>query len=379
MKQLINLLYLSLFLFLVSSCEKDSKLYPLHHFYPAILNVNPSHGPDSTQVTITGIGFSATAANDSVFFNGKLAKVLSASDTQLVAVVPTLAGSGNVIVETNGKAITGGKFAYDTTYRVSMVADSLSATFYLALDTTGNLFVSCYGDPYIHKISPQGIVSNWQPISFVTGIALDSMANLYFAANVGGTTRIGKVSPAGVITTIGFDTSSSIGQLALDRNGNTYLTTASNSGYGRIDKMTPDGQVSVVLDSLFNPSGLAIANDGSIYCTNYSVPAYSNTKGVVTKISPSGAVSTFAHINYGGYAGITLDAGNTLYVTNFDQMWALGSVVRVTPDGTTTKLTSGNLMFPTGIVQDKNGNFYVTQMNSSPGVAFGSVIKMTMH
>jgi hypothetical protein len=111
-----------------------------------------------------------------------------------------------------------------------------------------------------------------------------------------------------------------------------------------------------------------VASDGTVYCTNYSVQAYNNSKGVVTKISPSGVVSTFAHLQYDGYNGMTIDSNNTLYVANFDQQWALGSM-----------LSSANLMFPCGVVRDKNGNFYVTQQVDAPGVAIGSVIKMTMH
>ena len=383
MKKLTGILSLSFFLFLLAGCYKTyspPSKWPVY-IPPIVGKLNPSHGPDSTQVIITGIAFKAIVGSNSVFFNGKLAKLVSANDTQLIAVVPTLSGTGDVIVKANGKITNAGKFGYDTTYRLSMVADSLQFPFYLSIDPAGNLIVPTYGDFTIHKITPQGVVSIWQPIPAVTGTTFDSAGNLYYASNAGGGTYFGKISPSGVVTPIGIDTFGFVGQIALDRNGNIYAAIAGDhtTGEGRIDKITPTGQVSIFLDSLFNPAGIVVASDGTVYCTNFSVQAYDNSKGVVTKISPAGVVSTFAHLQYDGDNGMTIDAGNTLYVANFDQEWALGSLLRITPDGTTTKLSSANLAFPTGVVRDKNGNFYVTQQVDAPGVAIGSVIKMTMH
>ena len=383
MRKLTLILNLSFCLFLLAGCYKidtPPSKWP-GHFPPIVGNINPSHGPDSTQVTITGVAFKPIVGTDSVFFNGKLAQLVSVSDTQLIAVVPTLSGTGEVIIKANGKITNAGKFGYDTTYRLSMIADSLQAPFYLSLDPTGNLIVPTYGDQVIHKITPQGLVSIWQPIPYVTGTTFDSSGNLYYASNAGGGTYLGKVSPTGVVTPIGIDTFGFVGQIALDRTGNIYAAIAGDhtTGEGRIDKITPTGQVSIFLDSLFNPAGIVVANDGTVYCTNYSVQAYDNSKGVITKITPAGVASTFAHLQYDGYNGMTIDASNTLYVVNFDQEWALGSLLRITPDGTTTKLSSANLAFPTGVVRDKNGNFYVTQQVDAPGATVGSVIKMTMH
>lgn len=332
-------------------------------------------------MTITGLGFSSTITSDSVFFNGKRAEIVSANDTQIVAVVPTLAGTGDITIFVNGKTTNAGRFGYDTTYRLSTIADSLQAPFYLSRDLAGNLFVPTYGDFVIHKVTPQGLVSVWQPVPAVTGTTFDSVGNLYYASNAGGGTYFGKISPAGVVTQIGIDTFGFVGQIALDKAGNIYAAIAGDhtTGEGRVDKITPTGQVSIFVDSLFNPTGIAIAADGTVYITNYSVQAYDNSKGVVTKVSPSGVVSTFANIQYDGSNGLTIDSHNNLYVTNFDQVWALGSILRITPDGTVKKLSSANINFPAGIVGDGAGNFYVTQQANAPGLTIGSVIKMTMH
>jgi len=384
MRKLSSALSLSLCLFLLAGCYKiysPPSKWPVY-IPPMVGTLNPTHGPDSTQVTIKGIAFKAIVGSDSVFFNGKLAKLVSANDSQLVAIVPTLSGTGDVIIKANGKTTNAGRFAYDTSYRLSMVADSLQFPFYLSIDPAGNLIVPTYGDFVIHKITPQGQVSTWQPIPFATGTTFDSAGNLYYASNAGGGPFIGKVSPSGVITQIAVDSGGGfVGQIALDRNGNIYAAIASSSltSKHRIDKITPAGHVTTLIEGLFNPAGIVVASDGTVYCTNYSVQAYDNSKGVITKITPSGVVSTFAHLQYDGNNGMTIDASNTLYVVNFDQQWALGSLLKITPDGTTTKLNSANLAFPTGVARDNNGNFYVTQQVDAPGVAIGSVIKMTMH
>lgn len=66
---------------------------------PAITSLTPNRGPAGTSVTISGTSFGASAGT--VAFNSHTATTSSWSDTSIVAVVPTSAGMGNVVV-TNG-------------------------------------------------------------------------------------------------------------------------------------------------------------------------------------------------------------------------------------------------------------------------------------
>src|SRR5699024_5126398 len=51
--------------------------------------IDPTKGPTGSQVTITGTHFSSTASEDIVKFGDKaVAKVVSATETELVVVVP---------------------------------------------------------------------------------------------------------------------------------------------------------------------------------------------------------------------------------------------------------------------------------------------------
>ncbi len=64
----------------------------------SILNFTPKSGPVGTAVTISGTGFSATANQNTVKFNGTTATVTSATTTQLVVTVPTGATTGPISI-----------------------------------------------------------------------------------------------------------------------------------------------------------------------------------------------------------------------------------------------------------------------------------------
>ena len=376
LKSTILICPLSCALFSVS-CNKTTSALPPPTASFSITTLSPANGPDSTRVTIRGTGFSDTAANDVVSFNGKQAALLSASDTTLTAVVPTLAGTGDVTVTVNGKTSNGIVFTYDTTYRVTTVADGLSGPYYIAMDTAANLYVSTYGTGTLDKITLQGAVTTEvnTPTSAVT---IDKYQNLY-VAYPSLVSIIEKITPGGSVSTVATD-SDAIFDLAVDTAGNLYASKMVNSGSGILDKIAPNGTVTTIATGLFSLSGVAIGPDGTIYVTSYDTTAFDNADGVVSKISPTtGVVSRLATIDYGGYAGLTVDKNNNVYVTVFNQEFALGSVQKISPAGTVTTLVSANLEFPNGIVRDNAGNFYVVQINDYPGTNVGSVVKLTMH
>ena len=63
--------------------------------HPSITNLSPTTGPIGTTVSITGTNFSSTATNNTVWFGGVKASILSASATNLIVTVPI--GAGNPI------------------------------------------------------------------------------------------------------------------------------------------------------------------------------------------------------------------------------------------------------------------------------------------
>src|SRR6185437_712584 len=69
---------------------------------PQVNSTNPVSGPVGTHVQINGSGFGATRGTSTVAFSGLSASVVSWSDTQVVAIVPTTATTGYVSVTVGG-------------------------------------------------------------------------------------------------------------------------------------------------------------------------------------------------------------------------------------------------------------------------------------
>jgi YD repeat-containing protein len=67
---------------------------------PSIIEFTPNSGTIGTPVTIYGTGFSATASQNTVKFNGTTATVTSATATQIVTSVPSGATTGSITVNT---------------------------------------------------------------------------------------------------------------------------------------------------------------------------------------------------------------------------------------------------------------------------------------
>src|SRR5262245_57239545 len=64
----------------------------------SIVSFTPGSGPIGATVTIFGTGFSATASQDTVRFNGTTATISTASTTTLVVTVPGGATTGTISV-----------------------------------------------------------------------------------------------------------------------------------------------------------------------------------------------------------------------------------------------------------------------------------------
>src|SRR6266404_8916534 len=79
-----------------------------------ISSLSPTSGVPGTSVTITGSSFGSTQTTSLVTFNGAAAVASSWSDTQIVAIVPNSATSGNVVVTENNTPSNGVPFTIAT-------------------------------------------------------------------------------------------------------------------------------------------------------------------------------------------------------------------------------------------------------------------------
>jgi len=314
--------------------------------------------------------------------------------------VTTVAGTGGTGYSGDGGPATGAL---------------LSSPSDVAIDAGGSLYIADRGNGRIRRVTPAGIISTVAgggppgttgdggpatnaALNNPESVGVDTAGNFY----IGFTSRVRKVSAAGIITTVasGGDTSyvgdggpaistarlSSPGGLAFDGSGNLYI--ADNH---RIRRVTPDGIITTAAGngqsdyagdggpatsaSLASPFGICVDAAGNLYIGD------SNR---VRKVASNGIISTVAGGGYsapteGGpatkaYFGFTfsvvLGAAGQLYFIDSDRVWKLtpaGTVSSVA--GTGTAGTSGDggpaisaqLNEPRALAMDSGGNLYIAE------------------
>jgi hypothetical protein len=302
MKTLSMNLYLTagcmLALSMFTGCSKGNQNNNPSNNPPAITSLSVTSGNYQTYVTISGTGFSTTAANDKVAFNGVPATILNAgSATQILVSVPLAAGTGNVTITVNGQTAKGGIFTYIPTEVAVVLAGSsnmgavngqgTAASFGeidgLAIDASGNVYVGDQFNNLIRAITPQGLVTT-----------LAGSGSVGLANGIG--TAASFSQPSGVAT---------------DSNGNVYVA---DTGNGSIMEITSNGQVSTITDS----SGVHKTYGHPYYmATDLHNNVFFCDQGgsVIREITSAGMISTYftASGSFNGFYGLAIDKSGNIY------------------------------------------------------------------
>jgi hypothetical protein len=118
---------------------------------------------------------------------------------------------------------------------------------------------------------------------------------------------------------------------AVDADGNVYATVSGSRGEAvpvSIFKIQRDFQILPFVRDLLNATGLAFGPDGYLY-------ASSRAEGAVYRISPEGAISTYAE-GMGIATGIAFDSDGSLFVGDRS-----GTIFKIAPGATSA--TSGEI------------------------------------
>ena len=209
----------------------------------------------------------------------------------------------------------------------------------LAVDSSGNLYISDLDNHRIRRVSPSGMISTFAgngvigdsgdgglavnaSLSDVSGLALDAAGNLYIAD--AGNRKVKKVTPGGVISTFagtgvqGFSgdtgpaTSAQLNRptsVFFSAAGNLYIADSSNH---RIRKVSSNGTITTVAGngvagfsgdlglatnaSLDFPLGIAMDSADNLYVAD-------GNNNRIRRISPSGVITTAAGNGAGRFAG----------------------------------------------------------------------------
>ena len=241
------------------------------------------------------------------------------------------------------------------------------------------------------KADGQGVAATF---TFPTGVSSDSFGNLYVAEQSNNVIR--KITPSGLVSTFAGSgvvgkadgqglaaTFSAPNKTAVDSANNVYVTDAQNF---LIRKITPGGLVSTFAGSgvsgtadglgaaasfLGGFGGITVDAGGSVYVTD----SPDGGGSFVRKISPAGLVSTLAGSATTGYADllgtaarfdgaqeIVIDSSNNLYVADFQN-----HVVRkITPAGLVSTFAGS------GVQQHVNGTGTSASFSQLQGLAIDS-------
>lgn len=220
----------------------------------------------------------------------------------------------------------------------------------VALDASGNLYVTDYGNQAIRMISPQGIVTT--PLANLpagpSAIAMGPSGNVYFSMGysiceltAGGTltTLAGSTTQAGSVDETGSSARFSYPSgLAVDASENVYVSDTANN---TIRMVTPQG----VVTTLAGSAGQTGNANGTGSSARFSAP-----KGIV--VGPSGNI-------------LLVDSGN----------WAIRSI---TPQGVVTTLppwpTTLPLWTPTSLAASADGTLFVGGSNSIVKITPGGMV-----
>ena len=353
--------------------------------------------------SIATINSSGLATGVSVGTATVTATLGAISGSNIIPVVATTVGTINV----STLAGSGTAGAVDATGNQA----SFYYPFGVAVDATGNVYVSDWGNNKIRKISTAGVVSTFAgngtateldgtgiAASFNTpnGIAVDASGNVYVSDQTSNVIR--QITPGGVVTTFaGSGAAAAVDAtgtyasfhnpvgLATDASANLYVA---DKGNNTIRMITSAGVVTTLAGSgtlgagdgtgaaasFNNPSGVAVDTSGNIYVAD-------NGNNEIRKVTSAGVVTTFAGSTTAGSAdgtgtaasfnhpfGIAVDTAGNIYVADsgnykIRKITSAGVVTTVTGSGAAGAVDGPAIVAtfytPNSVAVDSSGNIYI--------------------
>ncbi|HWY42416.1 MAG TPA: IPT/TIG domain-containing protein [Candidatus Sulfotelmatobacter sp.] len=291
---------------------------------PHIERVAPSAAIPGGEVALMGSGFATRASSHPVVRFGEAESGLSlVSSNRVVARVPDGASGGIVSIESGGnksqpfpvslavqiadnlqpvanpavdfegntyvtfsgqrgQRVPVSLYKVTSNFNVKPFVTSLMNPSGLALDRSGNLFVSCRNDGTVHRISPDGRAEEWiEGMGVATGLAFDREENLYVGDRSG---TIFKISPSREIFVFAtLEPSVAAYHLAFHPDGELYATGPTTSSFDRVYRISKGGDVTTFYRGLGRPQGLAFDRDANLYVA----ACHAGRRGIV-RISPQG-------------------------------------------------------------------------------------------
>ncbi|MBV8253388.1 MAG: IPT/TIG domain-containing protein [Chitinophaga sp.] len=299
--------------------------------------VNPTEKPDTISITsyaptsagggdtivVYGQNFPKGKLKFNISLNGFNLDIISSSKDSLLAIVPSMAGSGPIVVASETQTFTGPRFTYKYLVNVTTVAGSGQAG---AADGTGiNAKFNC----------------PW-------GITADTNGDLYIAdcynrliRKVSGDSQ--RVSTMSIPTFMNGKTFASPYNITLDRIGHNLYVTDFNRD---LLKIYADGSMNVIYTNADAvTTGIAVGPDGLLYLGD-------NIKGTIQKLDTSGNVISLFASGLVTPRNIIFDKDRNLYVSGHPE-----NIYKFTSAGEQSLIQIGPFN-GWEIARDARGNIY---------------------
>jgi sugar lactone lactonase YvrE len=145
----------------------------------------------------------------------------------------------------------------------------------LAFSPSGQLYISSRADGTVLRYTDfQKLEVVAEDLGVPCGIAFDAKERLYVGDRTGKIIRIGSTGSHEEFAAI--PPSVSAFHLAFDRNDNLYVTGPTVAIRDPVYRITRKGEVSILLEGLARPQGLAVGHDGDLWIAT----AYGGKKGI---------------------------------------------------------------------------------------------------
>jgi len=335
---------------------------------PEITRLSPPSGPLGASVTINGLSFGTSG---SVTFNGVPATISSWNPLYIVAIVPSTATTGNIVVTSNSIASSGVLFTIEPPAGASSLSVS-SGVFGTPVTITGSGFGASQssegGEVEIGgALSP---VTDWEDTSITATVPADASPGLGSV-----TVTLGGVAsnplPFTVIPSLSAGSSSCPNPDETDAPGSPFQINGYDLGSGQgSSTLSFGGQLLSV--SSWTPGGLLVRIPGSQPAGPVAVSAtvagmatstveYMVCPGISTVSPAAGQIGSTVTISGGGFGDSGSISFNGLPASIQD--WTDTAVTTQVPSGA----TSGPLMITTSSgLQTNTANFTVLPALGAP-------------
>ncbi|MCH8879742.1 MAG: hypothetical protein IID34_07655 [Planctomycetes bacterium] len=228
------------------------------------------------------------------------------------------------------------------------------------IDPAGNVFIADWSAGVVLKITPDGRThSVVDDLNEPAGLAMDRSGNLYVSQHAQGLPEAGsimKIETTGERSTFAEGFTGPSG-MTIDQTGNLFVANFHDNTVSRI---TLDGEVSTFAEDIPNPAALVFDHRGVLY-------AVSSTEGTVHRIDSNGNHSVFARGLYIP-SDISITPHGHLVVTNFGET-RLSLVTRTGKVKAFANVPQGTI----SVSFDRDGNFILVGWDDH------SLMKVTTH